>query len=276
MIQYIKAILKALRLQGAALRISRLYAETFPTQVITREKIKYKVDLSEVIDFGIFFGGWERGTIDFLRTTIHKGDCIIEVGANVGAHTLLIAKYAGNEGHVFAFEPTEFALKKLRTNIALNPDLKNITIRTELVTDNLNSLPNLTINSSWKRTGVQAPTRLVEPKGISIDEFVKTEAMKKLDLLKIDVDGYEFKVLSGARETISNFKPTIFCELCEYTLNAQNDSIRDIFALLNSLGYQSYFENGNQIKAADDVLSIVGTNTSINGVFFHKSKRGSS
>jgi precorrin-6B methylase 2 len=77
-----------------------------------------------VIDFGTFLCGWEPTTIDFLTKSLDHGDIAIEVGAIVGAHTLLMAKLTGDDGNIYAFEPTDFALNKLRKNILLNPKIK--------------------------------------------------------------------------------------------------------------------------------------------------------
>ena len=91
-------------------------------------------------------------------------------------------------------------------------------------------------------------------------------------LIKIDVDGYDYKVLQGAKSTIAQFLPIIFCELCEYTLNEQGDSIKDIYHLLSAMGYITYLEDGSKINDVDRILRLVGDKTSINGVFIHNTK----
>jgi FkbM family methyltransferase len=269
MLNIIKTLVKKLGLSGFLIDIIKLYAKFFPNQIVTRSGIKYSVDLRQVVDFGTFLGGWEKNTLDFLRKTLKQGDVVVEVGANVGAHTLYIAKLIGPMGHVYAFEPTSFALNKLQKNISLNPDLANITVRSDLVTDNDKSVPNMSINSSWTLSGERSPSIIRDFSVISIDSFVRENNINRLDLVKIDVDGYDFKVLRGASDAISNLRPIIFCELCEYTLRAQGDSIKDIFTMIESLGYSAYYENGERIGNVDDVLSMVGLHTSINGIFVH-------
>lgn len=270
----LKYLIKSLRLKKISLKAAHLYAKLFPHQIISRNGINYAVDLNQLVDFGTFLGGWESTTINFLNRSITRGDVIIEVGANVGAHTLLMAKLTGTEGHIYAFEPTDFALNKLRKNISLNPTIQNITIRTELVTNGDKNLPKLDIRSSWVIDGqnVIPTTTIKDPKAISIDDFVLEIDLSRLMLMKVDVDGYDFKVLQGAKSTISRFQPTIFCELCEYALNEQGDSIKDIFSMLTTMGYHVYLEDRTKVEEVAEIIKLVGSKTSINGVFIHKSK----
>ncbi len=274
LLKSLKYILKSLGLRSVALKIVHLYARLFPNQIIRRNEINYDVDLNQLVDFGTFIGGWEPATIDFLNKTLTDGDDVIEVGANVGAHTLLIGKLVGKKGRVYAFEPTEFALNKLRKNISLNPEINNITIRTELVTNGESNLPKIDIRSSWSVDGKNTPqfSSIKNPRAISIDDFSSEVALDNLILMKVDVDGYDYKVLQGAQSTISKFLPIIFCELCEYALNEQNDSIKYIFEMLLPMGYGVYLEDGTKINDVDSVLRLVGDETSVNGVFVHKTK----
>ncbi|MBW7876007.1 MAG: FkbM family methyltransferase [Candidatus Cloacimonetes bacterium] len=269
----IKKTLKALRLQRVAHWIVKQYAAIRPNQVCRRNGILYQLDLSELIDYSTFIGGWEKSTIDFLSGTVSHGHYVLEVGANVGAHTLQIAQLVGPNGRVYAFEPTDFAANKLMANMKLNPELATrIRLRRELVTNSKLETPTTTIRSSWKReeSGHQRPPEVLQPKSISIDELVAEEGIHCVDLIKIDVDGYDYKVLQGAVNTINTMNPVIFIELCEYCLNAQGDSIRDIFELLCGAGYEATLEDGSSITGVEQVLKMVGSDSSVNGIFRKK------
>ncbi len=269
----IKKILKRLRIQRFAHWLVRVYATLRPHQICKRDGIWYQLDLSELIDYSIFIGGWEKTTIDFLSRTVTSGNCVLEIGANIGAHTLQIAQLVGPTGCIYAFEPTDFAANKLAANIKLNPELApRIRVRRELVTNSERETPSTTIRSSWKRSesNQQRPPESIQPKAISIDELVEVEGIAKVDLIKIDVDGYDFKVLQGAVNTIKSMNPVIFIELCEYCLNAQGNSIRDIFELLFSAGYEAQLEDGSNITDAQQVLKLVGSDSSVNGIFLKR------
>jgi len=236
--------------------------------VVERDEIQYKLDISKVIDFAIFArGGWEQNTLRFLKNYLKPGHVVIEVGSNIGAHTLLIGKLVSSSGLVFAIEPTDFAHKRLVENLALNPKIENIQVFKALVSNSSLEVPRLEINADWSLDHLQDSEILVNPLVITIDQLVQNSKVERIDLLKIDVDGYDFKVLCGATNSIARFKPVVFCELCEYALNAQNDSIADIFKLFDSLGYICENEQDGTLLTLNQALDLVGLSTSINGVF---------
>src|SRR5882672_431025 len=107
----------------------------------------------------------------------------------------------------------------------------------------------------------------ITPKSITIDELCKSANLNNVSLIKIDVDGYDYKVLSGALGTIKRFKPIVFIELCEYALQAKGDSILKIFSDLAQLGYAGFYEDSTKIDCVNDAIRTVEMNTSINAIF---------
>jgi FkbM family methyltransferase len=206
--------------------------------------------------------------VEVLRENVLPGHIAIEVGSNVGAHTLTLARLVGTHGRVYAFEPTGYALAKLRRNLSINPDLaERVEIRPNLVTNHELATPIRDVRSSWKLDARNLRLEAVDAPAISLDAFVTEANLSTVDFLKIDVDGYDFKVLQGARGLLERFHPLVFVELCEYALNRQGDSVRDIFALLIPMGYRAVLETGGQIGNVSEVLTLIGDRTSINCVF---------
>jgi FkbM family methyltransferase len=259
-----RQFLHAIGLRRQAHAIIDAFARISPRKICTRRGITYDLDMSEAIDRAIWMGGWEPETIRFLCGNIRKDYIVIEVGANIGAHTLILADLVGNAGTVYAFEPTQFAVRKLRANIALNPALASrIVVRTELVSNHEGATPNLNIRSSF-RVDATEQGESVPAHSVALDNL----GLSRVDAIKIDVDGYDYKVLQGAESILQQFRPLVFVELCEYTLNAQGDSVEDIFRLMSSLGYSGTREDGRPLKSKD-ALGLVGHHTSINAVFAH-------
>ena len=247
-----------------------IYAKKFQYHICTRNGIIYSLDLTEAIDFATYFGGWEPETIEFIENNVKNGNYIIEVGANVGIQTLHLAKKVGVNGRVYAFEPTEFALSKLTKNCELNPDLYNrITVLKKLVTDGKHSTPVSTIRSSWQTDQSRDNDEFINSNlAICIDEFIFEMQIKQLDILKIDVDGYDFKVLQGAEKAILKFKPLIYIELGEEALNEQGDSVKDIYNLLIEFGYEGRLAtNYSQIIDLEMTLIHLQKSTHINAIF---------
>ena len=96
---------------------------------VRRGGIVWDLDLHEGIDFSIFLlGGFEPRTLRLYRKLLgyKEGEIILDIGANVGAHTLPLAQLVvSNGGKVYAFEPTDYAFRKLITNTNLNPSIAN-------------------------------------------------------------------------------------------------------------------------------------------------------
>jgi FkbM family methyltransferase len=261
----IRTIIKYLKLKKLVISVLSFYARLRPNQIIKRDGIKYDVDLSKLIDVELFLGGWEKSTIAFINKNLKHEDIVIEVGANIGAHSLLIGKLVGEKGRLIAIEPTEYALRKLNRNISLNEDISNITVIDKIISDAQYKGKDI-FNSDWSTKNSQSPCS-IEFNSSTVDKVAEECLLQKVDMLKIDVDGYDFKVLKGAKKTIERFKPIIFVELCEYTLNEKGDSISDIFSYLNSFGYQCFSESDNREIKVDEVLAFVGLDKSINGIF---------
>ena len=117
----IKSIIIKLRMQKMAYAFFNIYAYFFRYQTVMRDGITYSLDLRESVDRGIFLLGWEPLTISWLNKNLKIGDVVIEVGANIGAHSLIMSSIIGPDGSLYCFEPTNFAFDKLTTNFALNP-----------------------------------------------------------------------------------------------------------------------------------------------------------
>src|SRR5260370_40051383 len=93
-------------------------------EIVVRDGVTYDVDLSQGIDFAIFLGNiYERQTRAALRKLVSPGSLVLDIGANIGAHTLPLAQLVGPNGRVMALEPTAFAFRKLGRNLELNPSL---------------------------------------------------------------------------------------------------------------------------------------------------------
>ena len=135
-----------------------------------------------------------------------------------------------------------------------------------LISDNEIELNNVEINSNWGTDGRQSP-ETISKTTTTIDSLVSSLRITGIDLLKIDVDGFDYKVLKGSVNSLKNFRPRVFCELCEYTLKAQGDSINDIFSLMCGLGYEVFSEVDGSPLSLESALGFIGINTSINAVF---------
>ncbi|HXM92980.1 MAG TPA: FkbM family methyltransferase [Candidatus Dormibacteraeota bacterium] len=214
---------------------------------VSRGDLRWCLDLSEGIDFSIYlFGAFERSTAVTLRKLVKPGDVVFDIGANIGAHTLGLARSAGPTGRVFAFEPADFAFAKLKRNLALNPALEARTHPRQIL---LAAAPaehvQQEIYASWplrKDNSVHAKHRgrLVTARNASVDtldRFVECESIDRLNLIKIDVDGHELPLLQGGLKLLTKFRPVLVMEMSPYVHAEQHHSFSALVALLRDAGY---------------------------------------
>ena len=105
----------------------RLTGRSPDSVVCTRGTFVWALNLRDGIQLSIYlFGAFERTTARALATLLPAAGVAVDVGANIGAHTLPMARRVGAAGRVIALEPTRWAVEGLRRNISLNPDLARV------------------------------------------------------------------------------------------------------------------------------------------------------
>lgn len=234
-------------LYRAATTLRRPFGGT-DTVEVTRRGVRWRLDLREGIDLTIYLAGaFESDTLRCLEKTVRPGATVLDIGANVGAHTLHLARLVGPSGRVLAFEPTAFAFGKLQANLALNPDLASrVSARQAfLVATGAEPRPSLkAVASSWPVDGRRPDdaamgSRLMEVAGssaVTLDDALDAAGNPDVQLVKMDVDGHELDVLNGARALLRRRRPTIAMELAPYVFHPPEDFDRMV-SLLFEFGY---------------------------------------
>jgi FkbM family methyltransferase len=215
---------------------------------VRRGSFRWRLDLSEGIDFSIYLlGAFEKSTVGTLRELVKPGDVAFDIGANIGAHTLGLAKSVGANGKVYAFEPSDFAFAKLRANLALNPELAARTQTLQVLLAGTNDQPRPDqIYASWPLESQPSVHpkhrgRLVAMTGATVetlDHFVERHRVDHVNLIKLDVDGHELPVLRGGFDTLRRLQPTLLMEMSPYIHAEQHQSFADLITLLKDAGYR--------------------------------------
>jgi FkbM family methyltransferase len=146
---------------------------------------------------------WNAEEYAELKRHTHAGATVLDIGANVGCYTLLFARWIGEGGHVYAFEPAARSRAGLERHLALNGVSTRVTVRPEAVTDRSGNVPFVDDGTHGDNRLVPVPTgetRLVP--ALSIDEFCEASGVTP-DVIKIDIEGAELAALRGARRTIA-------------------------------------------------------------------------
>ncbi len=215
-----------------------------------RNGVTFDLDLREGIDLSLFlFGSFQKHVLKAVRRHVPIDGGVIDVGANIGAVSLPVAAIL-SRGRVIAVEPTDYAFDKLQRNISLNPHLSDriVTIKSFIAAES-SPASNLVAYSSWPVAGVNREGLHTVHQGaakeavcgqITLDDLVSTQDVDKVNFIKIDTDGHEFKVLSGAHETLERHKPVVLFEACEYLMRPPDPTFDDFAALLSAHGYSIY------------------------------------
>jgi len=208
--------------------------------VETRKKYALFKNDAGVTDMTRRGGIYEHYIFDYIRNYVDiKGKNIIDVGANFGFHTLEFADLT-EDGNVYSFEPQKYVYYQLCANIILNGygniTAYNIALSDEyanLKMENLDYFSEDTINigNAHLNAYTNLAYNMVDVKPLDSYNF------ENIAVLKIDVQGYEPRVLDGAIETIMKNRPIIFIEVEEPQLAIYGWTKNDVFNRLDSLGY---------------------------------------
>ncbi len=187
---------------------------------------------------------WEPHILEFVKLYNLKKSIsnIIDIGANFGYHTLFFSREVEGKGNVYSFEPQIQNYTLLYKNIDHN-QIKNIQsfpqacsdqfdiVNLPLInTDNKVNMGDITLNQK-----VSSNTHIAT--AIPIDSLV----LPKIDLIKIDVQGWEIKALHGAKELISKDKPLLIVEFEEHQLIKTGCSCSNLAKFIRDLGYYIYY-----------------------------------
>jgi len=205
----------------------------------------------------------ERGNEDEVKKTFVKnfkeGDTVIDVGANIGEFSLIAAKKVGTEGKVISIEPLHQPVIWLKKNFILN-GFSNYEILEKAVGDKIGTM-TLYKKSANSEQGVLDPEitkkELIPCSEIMVDTIDKIMSSRKIDtidMLKIDVEGYEYEVFCGCKESFKKNKiEKIICEIHSTFLKNRGLDENLIYSLLKENGFSI-----NVIQTTEGRTHILG------------------
>jgi FkbM family methyltransferase len=203
------------------------------------------------------FGTYEPELRALIRAVLPPGGVAVDVGANVGWHTLLMANVVGPRGRVFAAEANPFVRRVLEQNISLNR-FSNVEVVPCIISDQegLRSFFGPPADDANSGDGHVVAADAGQPHVLQVeskrlDTIAVASRMERLDLLKVDVEGGEWPVLRGAEEIISKFRPNIVFEHDdEYA--SRGGGTRELFAeFLERHRYRGFAIGRNWATAID-------------------------
>lgn len=178
-----------------------------------------------------------------IKKYLRQGDTFIDIGSNVGVHTILAAQIVGTNGHVYAFEPQKKLVEIIQAQLVIN-QLKNVHLywmglgdeRSELLLSNPLDFNTGTATFRAIAESEQQIDRVQVERG----EDILPDLSESRVLIKIDVEGFEFRVLKGLGELLSSQKIALLVEVTDTWLRELGSSASEIHCLLKSYGFCPY------------------------------------
>lgn len=189
-------------------------------------------------------GEYETRELAVLLEAARHAQVVFDVGANVGWYTLHLARAVARQGgHVHAFEPIPRTFAALEANVRLNALQSCTTLTNAGLGDAAMAveffLPRETgsVAASQRPLFEQQENERIVARVIRLDDYVADAGVRRLDLIKCDIEGAELLMLRGALESIRRFRPVIFLELLRKWSRAYGYHPNDVIALLAAQGY---------------------------------------
>jgi FkbM family methyltransferase len=193
-----------------------------------------------------WIGSYEFDKQRAFAEVTRRGATVLDLGSNVGFYTLLAAELVGSSGRVYAFEPVPRNIDLLRRHIALNR-LTNVTVIEAAICE-LTGRRRFQFHKS-AAMGHLSEAGQTEVNTVTLDDFVFRWGAAP-NSIKIDVEGAEFSVLQGARETLATHRPALL-------LATHSPALRDrCLDLISEHGYVVRAIGKNDRERADEFLAI--------------------
>jgi FkbM family methyltransferase len=193
-------------------------------------------------------GSWEKENWDRIETNLPTDGVFVDVGAHIGYYSLKAAHKVGSNGRVIAVEPNPETLKKLRANLDASKALKIVQVAPFACSDKEADLEffaaprSNTGESSLARNNATQEGNDVKTYQVHarpLDDILEEAGVKRVDTIKIDVEGADFMVLKGAERTINRFHPVIYVETIDRHLKEMGSSVAELKSWVLAHGYKA-------------------------------------
>jgi FkbM family methyltransferase len=222
------------------------------------------VDTTYAIEREMLSGKYDIHSSRIIDKFIKKGDYCLDIGANIGALSLVMAKKVGATGKVFCFEPGPMTFERLQKNLSLNNGFSKILV---LEKSGLSDKPgSLFWHHHEENPGDANLSELLEGSGvevpvITVDSYCEARGVSKLNFVKIDVESMEYEVIKGGMKTWEKHLPILYYEtLKEFEAYRKEPVFKYIENMLGGLGY-TFYKLENDISITQTKYPDLSNNT---------------
>jgi FkbM family methyltransferase len=230
--------------------------------ILTDERgVRFELETRDEVEAFLRHGGhFERDAVNFASRFLEPGMSAVDVGANIGAFTASFAVAVAPTGRVHAFEPLEAARRRLLRTLELN-SLVNVIVSPAAVSNEGGKSKLFSYGpgfESWStlaprtikladRTLDTATSEIVET--TTLDDYCEHAGVARIDLLKIDVEGAEQRVLRGAPRLLEEGRAdVVIVEVSDNTLQAFGDRAYQVLEFLEAHGLRPHVIEGDILR----------------------------
>lgn len=228
-----------------------------------RDGITYELDLSCLMQWYVYWDFKEKQR-DRLYSLVKPGDVVFDVGTNIGETLLHFGKFVGSEGYVYGFEPDGENFKNVQKNIALN-DGQNLHVFNLGVSDKKETVKlyrvdpnNLGMNRILNEKEAARFDDFTTIEVDTLDNVIAANGIGRVDVIKIDIEGYEMHALRGAADLLAKFHPKLFIEVGYTRLINNGTSPTEMVAFLESFGYKIFHAETDEAIGPEFDFSPLG------------------
>lgn len=210
------------------------------------------------------YGEWSEAEVNLIKQLVNNNENIIEVGSNIGTHTIPLAKHVSKGGQIFAFEPQSQNYKLLLDNINDN-EIKNVEVSKLALSSKegeafMNKFDeNKTSNFGDARIFSDNNENYEKVPVKTLDQiyYDKTQENFSVKLIKCDTQGQELNIITGAKKIIEKHKPYLYVE------NDDVHTSKNLIEKIKSMGYFMFwhkpplFNPNNFLKNPNNIFSNI-------------------
>lgn len=264
----LSSLLLAGSLRGPFPGPSRRIVSAIPDGAIVgcRHGIRLRLHQDAGYIWPFLFGEYEEALVRLYSRLIEPGDTVVDVGASIGFHTVMLARCVGKAGAVHAFEPLPQFARIAEDTIGLNGMHRVARLNAEGLSSRPGAITVYTFSGlPMGHASMTTLDRLdAQPnasRATTLDEYANHVQLRRVDFVKVDVEGYEREVFLGGTRVLAHHQPVIAFEMNMDCLSARDLSPAEVILPLARCGY-------TLIWSVDDLRPVhVGELTEANGEY---------
>lgn len=200
---------------------------------------------------GCWLGSYEHEKQYQFIKEVKKGDVVYDIGAHVGFYTLLSSVLVGERGTVLAFEPFPPNMAYLQRHVGMN-SLRNVSLFQKAVADHNDQIEfEVHTSSSMGHLSYEKTASTISVEAISLDKFVEEQKLPWPNIVKVDIEGAEYRFLLGARQLLTNRPVKLF--LATHGTEVHKQCLN----FLQALGYTIKNLEDKPLELSREILALV-------------------